>query len=107
MSTQTIPSTPVIVEKPVEQPAQTAEVKELAKTVTEKLLSTTSEDGKVLFTLRYKKNQVTQTANFWFPDDQKAAENAARSYCQRFRLRFIWVEKFAIDINAKPKEGED
>lgn len=64
------------------------------------------EVGITVFRMKFKKGPTSQEVFFQFSNDQKLAEVAARDYCTKFRLRFIWVEKFFIDIFSQPQEEE-
>lgn len=60
------------------------------------------DSEETIFTLRYKKGPVTNNVNFWCENNLDKAQLKARAFCDRFRFRFIWVEPFCIDIEAKP-----
>lgn len=51
-----------------------------------------------IFTLRYNK-QTVQTVTF-FANSLEHAIELGRKYCEVFRLRFIHVGPFAVDLEA-------
>jgi hypothetical protein len=87
-----------------ETPEQIVLRQKLQTKVQELMPGTPGPVGKTIFRMKFKKGPVSQEIFFEFEDDQRKAETAAREYCGRFRLRFIWVEKFFVDINSKPQE---
>lgn len=60
-----------------------------------------------IFTLRYNK-QTVQTVTFW-AKSLKEADALGRKYCETFRLKFIHVGPFCVDLEeiiaAKEKIG--
>ncbi len=64
-----------------------------------------------LFKMMIKKGPTTSTLFFKLDgkksEVQRMAEDKGRSYCQKFRVRFIWVEFFLIDIEAEPRSERD
>jgi len=65
------------------------------------------DDWDTLYTLRYRKNGIVSDLHFWYTSNQFDAENAARSFCSQRRFRYVWVNNFAVDITAPPKEDRE
>lgn len=49
-----------------------------------------------IFTLRYNK-QTVQTVTYWAKDLEEAT-SLGRKYCETFRLKFIHVGPFCVDL---------
>jgi hypothetical protein len=87
----------------------------IASNLKEKLTATAikmpsvPEEYSELYTMAFKKtaNLPKTEVIFWHGSDKVAATEAGRKYCERHGLRFIWVDRFCIDINAAPRREVD